>query len=140
MSHLKFKAARQAVNLTQKEAATALNIDQSFLSRLESGAKHPNVNLLSQMAKLYGVTESDLISTDLPTQPFVCTNTVQTQNSAALLGLQELAADKALVDALEITNEEWRILLCLNLSAVTKDGYVQLLNTIRGVSKQSAQR
>jgi transcriptional regulator with XRE-family HTH domain len=136
MSHLKFKAARQAVNLTQKEAAAALNIYQSFLSRLESGAKHPNVKLLSQMAKLYGVTESDLISADLPTQPVASANTMQTSNSSALLGLQELAADKALVNALQMTNEEWRMLLCLDLSGVTKDGYIQLLTTIRGVSKQ----
>jgi len=136
MLNITLKEARKAAGLTQNEVATALGVGQSFLSKLERGDKRPNVELLSKMAVLYGVTESSLIGTE----------TNQSMQHALIegdfipAGLRELSQDKALIDALAISSEEWRTLLTLNVSGVNKAGYIQLLTTIRGVSKQSAQR
>ena len=50
-------------------------------------------------------------------------------------GLRELAADHVLVNALGITEEEWKALDSIQLpGAASKDGYVQLLMVVRGIS------
>ncbi|MBV5311387.1 MAG: helix-turn-helix transcriptional regulator [Chromatium okenii] len=133
MLNIKLKEARKAAGLTQNEVATALGFGQSFLSKLERGDKRPNVELLSKMAALYGVTESSLIGTVETNQPI---QQSLINDDFVPAGLRELSQDKALVVALAISSEEWRTLLTLNVSGVSKSGYIQLLTTIRGVSKQ----
>jgi transcriptional regulator with XRE-family HTH domain len=135
----RIKSARVALGLSQEEAAKALDIGQSYLSKIERGDKRPNVELLSQMARLYGVTESHLLgrpgagTEDLPTtQEGVITD------DATPPGLRALAADRSMVEALEIDADEWRVLRSIDLPSVSKGGYVQLLSTIRGVREQSA--
>ncbi|MBK1642877.1 hypothetical protein CKO12_13560 [Chromatium okenii] len=141
MFHLRLKAARQAVDLTQQEAAESLQITQGFLSKLESGnTRVPNAELLVRIAKLYGTTKNYLLGDPNEAEPrfsvySVMQRSVMTDDSAPE-GLRELAADKAVVDALEVTDEEWRMLLTINLpKTINKNGYVQLLATIRGVCK-----
>jgi len=140
MFHIRLKSARQAVALTQVEAATALQITQGFLSKLESGnTKIPNAELLTKIAKLYGVTKSYLVGEDQEIPRFTLLSSMQQlviTDDSAPAGLRALAMEKALVDALEISNEEWQMLLGLNLPNINKSGYIQLLTTIRGVSKQ----
>ncbi len=133
MLNFKLKEARKAVGLTQNEAAQSLGVGQSFLSKLERGDKRPNVDLLSRMATLYGVTESSLIGTVEASQPI---QKSLINDDFVPAGLRELSQDKALVEALAISSDEWRILLTVSVSGVNKAGYVQLLATIRGVSKQ----
>jgi hypothetical protein len=56
-------------------------------------------------------------------------------------GLRTLAGDKALADALNITPEEWKALRSIKLpESVTKDGYVQLLITIRAIGGSTGRR
>ncbi len=138
MLHIRLKAARQALNLTQQEAASALSIGQSFLSKLERGDKRPNVELLSQMAKLYGVTESHLIgNTEPETDHLPMTQSIVIKDDSVAPGLRALAMDNALVDALEIGDDEWNALRSLTLpGSISKGGYVQLLATIRGVCQR----
>jgi len=50
-------------------------------------------------------------------------------------GLRDLATDKPLADALRIKPTEWEALLSMKLfGEVSKDGYVQLLITMRAVT------
>lgn len=140
MLHIRLKAARQALNLTQQEAAAALSIGQSFLSKLERGDKRPNVELLSRMAKLYGVTESHLIGhTEPETDHLPMTQSVLIKDDSVSPGLRALAMDNVLVDALEIGDDEWKALRSIALpGSISKSGYVQLLSTIRGICEQGA--
>ena len=134
MTSNRIKSARIASGLSQQEAAKALEIGQSFLSKIERDDKRPNVELLSQMARLYGVSETYLVGRQ-PTEPVSEARGVIDDNAPP--GLQALAADRAITEALGIDAEEWRVLRSLDMPAVTKGGYVQLLSTIRGIRDQS---
>ena len=46
---------------TQEELAKAVNIDRSFLSRIESGKKGCSVDLFIQLAELFRVSLDELI-------------------------------------------------------------------------------
>jgi hypothetical protein len=49
-------------------------------------------------------------------------------------GLRELASDTELAIALKINNDEWKTLGTINLPpAISKNGYVQLLITLRSI-------
>ena len=55
------KAARVNANLTQKEAAKALNIHKNTLLNYERGRSIPKVDMARKMAALYGLAVSDII-------------------------------------------------------------------------------
>lgn len=55
------KAARVNANLTQKEAAKALNISKNTLVNYERGRSVPKVDMARKMAALYGLAVSDII-------------------------------------------------------------------------------
>lgn len=55
------KAARVNANLTQKEAAKALNISKNTLVNYERGRSIPKVDMARKMAALYGLAVSDII-------------------------------------------------------------------------------
>lgn len=56
--------------LTQEQIANALNIDQSFYGRIETGKKGCSVDLFIQLSELFGISLDYLIlgrySVDLP--------------------------------------------------------------------------
>lgn len=137
MLHNRLKAARQAKGLTQQEVAEALGIAQGFVSRLERGEKRPNVALLTQLANLYGVTETQLIGSEVEDERAVYVAIGRMlADPGTPQGLRELAEDKALLTTLGITLEEWLALRSVALPHPTdKGGYVQLLATIRGISQ-----
>ena len=58
-----FKKARERKRLSQAEAAEALNIHPSFLSRIESNKKKPNVDLIFKAAELYDVDKGYFFQT-----------------------------------------------------------------------------
>lgn len=61
-----FGPTREAEGLTQEEAAKALGITRSHLSRVETGGMFPSFGLLVEMCKVYGCEMGDLFPTTVP--------------------------------------------------------------------------
>jgi transcriptional regulator with XRE-family HTH domain len=57
----RLRTLRQARQSTLSEVSTTTGISVSTLSRLESGARRPTLELLLPLAKTYGVTLDDLV-------------------------------------------------------------------------------
>lgn len=51
---LRIKELREQANLRQSQVAAYLGIDQSYLSKIESGERPISVEQLEKLAKLYG--------------------------------------------------------------------------------------
>jgi transcriptional regulator with XRE-family HTH domain len=132
------KDLRERKGLTQSGLGKLVGLDQTHISRLESGTKGVSNEKLRAIAEALGVTVSDLLGDALnivkreyePKHP--ARAILADQNAPH--GLRTLAGDKALADALSITPDEWKALRSIKLpESVTKDGYVQLLITIRAI-------
>ncbi|MCI8287840.1 helix-turn-helix domain-containing protein [uncultured Oscillibacter sp.] len=57
----RIRRLRLEAGLTQEKAANALNIDQSFYGRIETGKKGCSVDLFVQLSALFGVSLDYLI-------------------------------------------------------------------------------
>ena len=132
------KELRERKGLSQSALGKLVGLGQTHISRLESGTKGVSNEKLRAIAEALGVTVSDLLGDALniarreyePKHP--ARAILADQNAPN--GLRAFAGDKALVDALRITPEEWKALRSIELpGAVSKDGYVQLLITIRAI-------
>jgi len=139
----RLKSARVAKRLSQKELAGKIDIDQGHLSRAERGERGLSREHLLRVSKLLDVSMDYLIGVDLGDRPADYAlepsgeerkRLINSYNAPA--GLRELALDQSLVDALSIREEEWHTLSSVVLPGdVTKDGYVQLLYTIRAITR-----
>jgi len=135
----RIKNARKAKGYTQRELADRTGMDQGHISRLENGGKGASMEYLQTLAKELGVTISYLLGEDIKES---AKNLKGNGTRAALLsnnqvpaGLRALASDSALADALKITEAEWKALGSIDLPGeVSKDGYVQLLITVRTIA------
>ena len=134
----RLKKARKARQLTQRQLADLTKMDQGHISRLESGGKGVSMEYLNEIAKALGVTVSYLIGEKIMEESgsyHATSSSPPTNDKDAPVGLRELANDKQLTAALNISEAEWRALNSIQLiNEVSKDGYVQLLITIRAVS------
>lgn len=126
--------------MTQRELGQRVGMDQGHLSRLEHGGKGLSTEHLQALARELGVTTSYLLGDD--GQEEGASYTAGQLRFASLLqdydvpaGLRALASDNALVGALGITEQEMEALSSIRLPGeATKDGYVQLLVTIRAIT------
>ena len=60
MKKLKLKEFRKRANMTQTDVAEAMNISQSYYSRLEKGKTWPNAKQIIKMCNLFSCTPNDL--------------------------------------------------------------------------------
>jgi transcriptional regulator with XRE-family HTH domain len=60
----KLKQARRRKGLTLRDTASRLNIDHSYLSRIENDHKVPSLELLEMLANFYGVPIAELFIDD----------------------------------------------------------------------------
>ena len=58
----RIRQLRLKSRLTQEQIANAVNVDQSFYGRIESGKKGCSVDLFIQLSVLFGVSLDYLIS------------------------------------------------------------------------------
>ncbi|MDA9982979.1 helix-turn-helix domain-containing protein [Gammaproteobacteria bacterium] len=134
----RIQAARKAKGMTQDELAQAAGTGQAHLSRIENGDKNPSAGMLTALAKALDTTVSQLVG-DRPAG-----DTAYPKGSAAAKiladrraskGLKDLARDINLVETLYVSQDEWRVLRSIDLPKdATKDGYVQLLYTVRAIT------
>lgn len=78
-----FKQCRIASNLSQREAASILNVVPSTLSKWETGVATPDQTILPRIADLYGVSVDYLLGRDAPT-PAPTDNTITEERLRAL--------------------------------------------------------
>jgi HTH-type transcriptional regulator, competence development regulator len=57
----KLKALREAKGLLQRQAAATIQVDTAYMSKMEHNEKPVNRNHLKKLAKLYGVSEAELL-------------------------------------------------------------------------------
>lgn len=59
--HISLKMAREAKGLTQEEAARLIGVKPDTLGNYERGKTYPNVPILRNIEKVYGVPYSNII-------------------------------------------------------------------------------
>lgn len=129
------RAARIAKDLTQIQLGQRTGIDQGRMSRIERGTGTLSVDEIARIARALNVSAGSLV--DGPVDP-------DNQMSPALRallagdglapGLADLARSVDLVRLLGITDRELQTLASIDLPGKTdRDGYVQLLLTVRNV-------
>lgn len=136
----RLKAARQAKKLTQRDLGARVGMDQGHISRLEHGGRGLSMEHLQALGRELGVTTSYLLGEQsredagtYDTGPTPFAHLLQDYDVPA--GLRALASDAALLSALNVTEPEMEALASIKLpSEATKDGYVQLLVTIRAIT------
>lgn len=61
----KLRALRIRAGISQAELGSQLEVDQSYIGRLEKGTRTPNVALILKIVELFGVTSDELIRDDV---------------------------------------------------------------------------
>jgi len=137
----KIRAAREAKRLNQRELAERTGIDQSILSRIENGDREPSKEVAKVLARVLApyITAEEMLDLKVeePAAEYGKKHPARQilADYDAPAGLRALAGDKDLVQALRIAEDEWRTLRSIDLpEGVTKEGYVQLLITVRAVT------
>ena len=139
----RLKVARKAAKLSQKQLGELLHVDQAFLSRVEKGINEGTVSFWCEAARQLGVS-LDYLLQEAPKAPQV--NEPRRLNKLAVLadyslpdGIRALALDSNLVEVLQVSDQEWTQLAAVPLPhKVTKDGYLQLLITLRTIQATTA--
>lgn len=65
---MSFQSLREKSGLTQKAVAKALTIDQSTVSKWESGVATPSRKYHKKLARMYSCTVEELLSSTVPNQ------------------------------------------------------------------------
>ena len=137
----RLRQARLKKKLSQKRLAELLDMDQAHISRAENGERGLTAEQLRMAAKVLDVTSDYLLGVDLSDRQAAYRSADTSPEQRRLMtdyqapqGLRELAMDLDLVQTLRITEDEWHALSSIALPGeVSRDGYVQLLFTIRAV-------
>jgi transcriptional regulator with XRE-family HTH domain len=131
------KSARKRLGISQAELARRVGIDQPSISRLEKGERQLSANQLARIAAALNTTVADLMPSTSGSDAVDGSHSPAVQavlsNYDAPQGLRDLVTDKSLMSALAISDEEVRILSAIPVDGVSRDGYVQLLITLRAV-------
>lgn len=82
-----FKKCRVASKMSQKEAASILNVVPSTLSKWETGVATPDQTILPKIADLYNVSVDYLLGRDAPTPAPTDTDNTITEERLRALGI-----------------------------------------------------
>lgn len=66
---LRLKELRVQTSLSQSQIAAYLGIDQSYLSKIESGERSPSVELLEKLAELYSCDMEAFENSEMSVEP-----------------------------------------------------------------------
>lgn len=133
----RIRSARKAKGWSQAELAKRAGTDQAHISRLENGEVGGSIDLITRIARELDVTASHLIGDDIPDYGAEHPAGRILNDGSAPEGLRALARDSDLVKALNVSSAEWETLASVKLPGeVSRDGYVQLLITLRAISSK----
>ena len=65
--HSNLKKARKERNLSQNDVAAKLGISRQAISRWENGAAYPDIDNLTLLSEVYGISVDELLGTDRKT-------------------------------------------------------------------------
>ncbi len=136
---IRLRQARRNAGLSQKELARQSGFDQGMISRLENGQYTGNTNHIQTFAKLLNVSPGILFGENTEEGQNVFSQQLPARERILASkkfppGLRHLAEEQALIDALSITDEEFESLISIQTkSQIDKEGYTQLLLTLRSV-------
>ncbi len=140
----KLRSARKAKHLSQIELARLVDTDPSHISRIEKGERTPTLELAKALALALAphLSAEELLDLGVrEARPGYGADDALRRiltDYTAPQGLRELASDHDLIAALRITADEWRALTTCALPAnVSKEGYVQLLVTLRAITPKT---
>ncbi len=147
MSHVlgqRLKSARQTVQLSQAVLGKMAGISQPFVAQIERGDRVPSQQVVNALANALNLPVDTLLGNvatgvdQAETVPF-CERQhdelVPVPSRFASPGLIALMEDHELLAFLKIRPDEWMTLSSIQtLWPLKKDGYVQLLMTLRAVS------
>lgn len=60
MKNLKMKSARAALDMSQQDLATAVNVSRQIINAIEKGDYNPTINLCRAICKVLGRTLDEL--------------------------------------------------------------------------------
>jgi transcriptional regulator with XRE-family HTH domain len=136
------KAARARLQMTQDDLAAPTGFAQSYISAVERGVRMPPIDSLERIAKALDTTVPWLLGQGIGDgvgnyKPKAMAGPIRDllSDDDTPSGLRDLASDLPLVANLGITDPEWHALASIKLPApASKDGYVNLLFTVRAIS------
>ncbi len=64
MKNLKMKSARAALDMSQQDLATAVNVSRQTINSIEKGDYNPTINLCRSICKVLGKTLDELFWED----------------------------------------------------------------------------
>ena len=137
--HKTLRNARRSAKMAQHSLAEAAGIDQSQISRMESGEMWAANDTLTRIADILGIPVVSLLDIDGLTveraeDPHDSAPAIK-KNRRLPKGLRDLASDK-LSQALKIKSPEWTALASFQApSPIDRDGYVALLTTLSSVTQ-----
>lgn len=96
----RLKFLREQANLSQKQLSNYLNIDQSYLSKIESNERAVTVELLDKLAILYGVELSDFENDNVGIKQMrfsLRSKQIDVEDLNAIADINNIAANTALM-------------------------------------------
>lgn len=100
---IKVKQLREQANLTQKQMAEYLSIDQSLVSKFEKGERSISSDVLEQLSGLFCCPVSALLSDEKMTSTYTIafrTTAIGSEDLAALAVINKIALNQFKMDKL----------------------------------------
>ncbi len=138
---LRLKTARNAAGFSQREFGARTGYAQAFISRIEKGLTAGTPEFWQAAAKALNASVAFFLDTGASANVtgYLSGREAILANDRTSPGLRSLANDPA-AEAMAITDQEWNTLAVIPLSPyVTKNGYLQLLITLRAISDSEGQ-
>lgn len=99
--HKRIRALRKESRLTQEQLAGYLEVDQSFITKLENGTRNLNADLIDKLCSLFGCTEEYLMGEDeeyLPLNFAFRSSAVQAEDLQSIAVVNKIAMNLRFMD------------------------------------------
>ncbi|HBT65452.1 MAG TPA: XRE family transcriptional regulator [Ruminococcaceae bacterium] len=100
---LRLKELRESVNLTQKDIASYLSVDQSLVSKFETGERSISSDMLKSLSNLYCCPIPSIISGEKISAPYSFafrTKNLNREDLSALAAINKIALNQMQMDQL----------------------------------------